>query len=531
MNVLLVLDNKLTRENTKLKTLSKYVQQHPQGWKKRWELAELLYAMGRWEQAVEEYHQVLKQQPRWIEVRLRLGKILQLMAKEAEAIEVYESALLLSRNVATQHHITGLIESCRQNYQVAVSSFESATSLEPDNAAHWLALAQVHLNLEAPVAALDCLNTVLKLNPDDITALSQSYDPLLAVGQFQEAVRRAIKVLELVPDDFQALKRLADYRSRLGLVWGEEGKQTQQLIRAALQLACQAADAYESLAYYHIFRGEWAKGVAVLQEFTEEHPNNPGGWYHYARCLFHTGDAQAGAEAILRAYGLYPNDCEIYRALCEILPVAGRLEELQPLVEEMLQRFSERWSVWATAGRALVESFKDIEGGCAVSAIGPQLQPHLADAWFRHGRVLALAGRHQEAVEALLQGWQKLPEQGSYMQSVPAAAWLGESYQALGEEATSRGWWKEARDRGLKLIDFSPATAHYWQGRALEALGDESGAMQAYRSALSHHLLYPAHAEVKEVLKQLQEPDLNLIVFKTMHGEVNEVLKQLRIIY
>lgn len=42
MNAYLVLDEKLTRQDIKLKTLSKYVEQHPTGWKKRRELAELL---------------------------------------------------------------------------------------------------------------------------------------------------------------------------------------------------------------------------------------------------------------------------------------------------------------------------------------------------------------------------------------------------------------------------------------------------------------------------------------------------------
>ncbi len=90
----------------------------------------------------------------------------------------------------------------------------------------------------------------------------------------------------------------------------------------------------------------------------------------------------------------------------------------------MLERFPKRWSVWATVGRVLVESFQDIERGCRVSAKGTQLQPQLADAWFRHGRVLTLAGRHREAVEVLEQGWQVLPQEGSAQQSVPAAVWL-----------------------------------------------------------------------------------------------------------
>lgn len=88
------------------------------------------------------------------------------------------------------------------------------------------------------------------------------------------------------------------------------------IISSALRLAADAAPAHESLAYYHVFREEWAKGVGVLEQFTQQHPNNPSGWYYYGRCLFHTGEYQRAAEAVLKAYRLYPNDCEIYRALC-----------------------------------------------------------------------------------------------------------------------------------------------------------------------------------------------------------------------
>ncbi len=86
LNAQLVLDQKPTRQDQKLKTLSQYVQKYPSGWKKRLELADLLYAIGSWEQAVEEYRQVIERQPKLIDVRLKLGKIFQLMGREAEAL-------------------------------------------------------------------------------------------------------------------------------------------------------------------------------------------------------------------------------------------------------------------------------------------------------------------------------------------------------------------------------------------------------------------------------------------------------------
>jgi len=606
LNAYLVLDSKPARIDQKLKTLSEYVQQYPSGWKKRLELANLLYAMGRIEQAVEEYRQVIDRQQPSIGVRLQLGKLLQLMGQEAEAVAVYESALANARNQATRQHISGSIALCRGDTQAAILAFESAASLEPDNAAHWLALGQVQMGRGDAVAAKRSFDRVLSLNPDDVVALIDSYDASQALGNVRQAQRRLSKALEVAPSDFGVLKRLADTRCRMRLVSGEEGKQTKQIISSLLQQAPDAADARELLAYYHVFRGESANGVGVLERFTEEHPNHPRGWYSYGRCLFHTGEYQRAAEAMLKAYRLYPQDCEIYRALCEILPLTsppvpldppqppltrgeleeaksspsrGELEEAKPsnctggtplevplfkgdlggsnrrlpapldpphpplkrgeleeakfsnckgetplevpffkgdfggssrqvtlasIVEEMLERFPDRWSVWATAGRVLVESFQEIERGCSISAKGTQLQPQLPDAWFCHGRVLAMVGKHREAVEALAQGWQLLPEEGGYLQSVSAAVWLGESYGVLGDEVASRKWLEKACQFAQELMEFDPAMACYWQGRALLGLGDVTEAVEAYRSALSRRLLYPFRGEVEEAVKRLK---------------------------
>ena len=41
------------------------------------------------------------------------------------------------------------------------------------------------------------------------------------------------------------------------------------------------------------------------------------------------------------------------------------------------------------------------------------------------------------------------------------------------------------------------AEAHYWQGKALEMLGDVPRARQAYRTALSYHLLHPTRREAR----------------------------------
>ena len=427
-----------------------------------------------------------------------------MMGTKGEAIETYKSTRTLTTKLATQEHLAGLIDTRQKSCQQAATAFAEAASIEPDNPVHWQGLGLTQLSLEAPVVALQAFDAVLKLNPNDIVALTHSYHALMAVGNFQQAWQRITIALELDPQNIRVLKLVADHRSRLGLVEDEEGKQTEGLIRAALRLAPDAADITESLAFYHLNRWEWNQGIIVLQKFVESHPCNPSGWYYYAQCLFYTGDFQAAADAILKAHQLHPQDEEIDRALCEILPNAGKLAELQLLMAEMLEQFPQRWNVWATVGRVLVESFGEVERGCAVSAKAVQLQPQMAEAWFRYGRVLALAGKHRQAIATLETGWQCLPATGGYVQSVAAAVWLGEIYRAVGEVGKSRHWCHEGCERIQELMRFYPAIAYYWQGRALSSLGNVGGALQSYYKALSHHLFYPACLEVEAALQRLQ---------------------------
>ncbi|MEQ8962616.1 MAG: tetratricopeptide repeat protein, partial [Coleofasciculus sp. C2-GNP5-27] len=176
----------------------------------------------------------------------------------------------MTRNTATFEHITGLIETCHRRSQDAAKFFEKATLLEPENRFHWLALGLTYLETEAPVEALRAFDAVLQLNPNDIVANSHSYDALMAVGDIEEAQQRLQQTLELFPQDLRSLKRRADYRCSRGLVFGKEGKQTKGIIQTMLSIAPDAAYGFDSLAQYHLLRGEWKEGVAVLQQCVEQ---------------------------------------------------------------------------------------------------------------------------------------------------------------------------------------------------------------------------------------------------------------------
>src|SRR4030095_2597642 len=157
----------------------------------------------------------------------------------------------------------------------------------------------------------------------------------------------------------------------------------------------------------------------------------------------------------------------------------------------MPERFPDQWSILTTAGQTMARWFPERNLASALSSQAPRLQPRLPRAWFGHGQVLALSGRHEEAIVALEEGWQWLPEGEGYDHSAPAAVWLAESYNALGERLKTQIWREAAAQHASELIAQSPAIGHYWQGKALESTGAPAGAVRAYQSALSENLLYP----------------------------------------
>jgi RNA polymerase sigma factor (sigma-70 family) len=498
----LMLDHKPTRQQQKLETLRAYVLQHPHGWKKHRALADLLYTMGQWPEASAVYQQVVQQRPDCFAVWLRLGELWRLSHQDDAAITAYTHALSLASRDATRHHIEGLIALCRRQPGSATQAFAAATALAPDNPAHRHSLGLTHLHAAQPVAALQAFDEALQRNPDDLLALTYSPAALHAVGQATEAQRRATHALALDPTNVLALTSLTRHLSRTGQGRGASGQSLRSMVRRALQIAPDSPEVHESLARYHMFRGEWPQGTAVLQTYTQNHPGSPRGWYYAARWSFRSGAIPEAAAAILRAYTLDPHDAAILQAACTILLAADRLAEVTPLLHSMLQQFPEHWRVWTTAGYILLHGYEEKDQACTVAARGPHLQPQLAPAWFQCGRVLALAGRHHEAIAVLQQGWNWLPAGEGEAQALPAATWLGNSYAALGNPTEARKWWTQAIHLARQLRLSQPALACYWQGKALLALGLMANAHQSLHMALQQHLFYPARQEVQTILNR-----------------------------
>ncbi|HEX4963265.1 MAG TPA: RNA polymerase sigma factor [Thermoanaerobaculia bacterium] len=95
-----------------LESLERYVQRHPRGWKKRWELALRLREAGFPEKAVFHFREAASRQPHRMELWSDLGTILLLLGCSTEAREAFEAALRRARDEVSRARLRDLIARC-----------------------------------------------------------------------------------------------------------------------------------------------------------------------------------------------------------------------------------------------------------------------------------------------------------------------------------------------------------------------------------------------------------------------------------
>lgn len=95
----------------------------------------------------------------------------------------------------------GLIYSALARHPEAVTSFEEALRLEPQDVASLVHLAAAHHQLEKYETALDVLNQAIALDPTVLEAYSLKGDMLTGAKQYQEAIACYEKVLSFNPEN------------------------------------------------------------------------------------------------------------------------------------------------------------------------------------------------------------------------------------------------------------------------------------------------------------------------------------------
>jgi RNA polymerase sigma factor (sigma-70 family) len=303
------MDRPSGRESRKVAALRTYLERHPGSWKKRLQLAELLYQTGTWSEAIELWLEVLERRPWRVDLAVKAGSALRLLGRRADAETVLAGGLAQARGEATRRHFSGLLAAHRGKSIEAAAAMRQASEFEPDNPAHKHQLAWICLESNRREEALRVLDCLLKDNPDDLVALTLGHEALLASGLLEVARRRLDHALELAPDNILFLHWMAENSMATGLSSAPKTAQTKRLLRRALRLAPHSFLVQESLGRYHILSGERERGLAFFRAFVANHPFCRRGWHHLARLLRLAGAKSEADAAAARLRALSEKPC------------------------------------------------------------------------------------------------------------------------------------------------------------------------------------------------------------------------------
>lgn len=491
-----VFEQTVKRRQQRIGTLCNYVANHERGWRKRFELANLLIAENRMEEAEEQLRSVLAIQPRHLFSALRLGRMLALQRRVAEAAEVYQTAQSHLAPGAARHHLEGLrqrtlaggifpqyaIAQREEHFALAVGSFEAAIAAEPRNLAHYHELAMTYEMWGKPVEAAAAYDAALKVDPDDVFALARSHNSLTAQGLYNLVLPRLERAVALDPNYAYALKLLVDRRASLGLVRGKEGRRTLELARRLVGRNPSSADAYDAFTRYYEMRGEYEHVVVLWRDFLSRNPESARGWTFFGTALERCGDDRGAAEAYLRSWELDPDWLDVYWRGLPILARAGRHVEARQWIVEIAHRFPNQWSLCHRIAEALLAMGEDAESALAYSRRAVELAPDLEVAWRDHGTLLLKAGRPADALQALAQAWELALQSCN-----PHALWtrlmMVRTLKALGRPDEADEVLREFEQRARECAVQSPAYAHF-PGYALLERGEHAAAERAFRAAL-----------------------------------------------
>ncbi len=210
-------------------SIIRYIAKHPGGWKKQLELAQILYAVGIWNLAEQEFRHVLKKNRRSFPAWMLLGNILMESGRSEEADDLFRKAASLVYLDASRRYLAGMSAMCRGEDAEALAAFEDACRLSPSSVTLIHARGICLFRTGNYKAALRLFGDILAERPDDIVSLAYSCEAFILLDRPEEAGKCAERMLRNNPYDFFALLRKLELDRRKGVVKKKEWKRLLRL--------------------------------------------------------------------------------------------------------------------------------------------------------------------------------------------------------------------------------------------------------------------------------------------------------------
>jgi serine/threonine protein kinase/Flp pilus assembly protein TadD len=205
-------------------------------------LGSALLAKGRLDEAIEEYRAAVSLDPGSAMAHCNLGSSLQEKSRVEHAIAEYREAIRLQNNFAEAHYNLGNALRSKNQLDEAAKEYLEAIRIKENHAEAWCNLGNTLLDQKKPRDAEAACRNAIKFNPE----LFNAYNSLGAALYRQEKLPQAVdayrKAIDLKPDFALAYSSLGSALRRLNNL-----SQAEAACRKAIELDSHFAEAHYNL--------------------------------------------------------------------------------------------------------------------------------------------------------------------------------------------------------------------------------------------------------------------------------------------
>lgn len=321
-------------------------------------LGSILQALGKLDEAAQEYALGLAIDPRMAEIHLNLGLVLQMKGKLDEAVAEYRRAVALNPTLAAAHSNLGNGLQAQGKFEEAIAHYEMAVELNPAFPEAWYNLGNSQLAQESLKDAAASYSRALVCNP----SLAEAHCNLGNVLQRQEKLEEARSHYESA---IRCKPEYADAHYNLANVLSYQGHAEQAVKEYELALHCDSmcfkahnnlGNVYRSLDRPEDAVRHYRQVPECDPEFTDAY-NNLGlallslGQHEEAiRSIERTlalkplmAEAHCNKGAVLHALNRIPEAIAAYRRALELKPGLAKATINLAMIELVLGDFASGW--------------------------------------------------------------------------------------------------------------------------------------------------------------------------------------------
>ena len=257
---------------------------------------------GKFDEALVELQRLQEKHPDNMLVIFFLGLAYESEKDFPKAIDTYESIPEESSIYPlAQFRIAAALAMMKKTDE-ALRRTESLLQKYPGMVDAALLLANLYTDKDQAAKAIEILEPMAKTSPDDERVLYSLGAAYYAAGRFKESMDAMRKVLEINPENAEALNFIGYSLAERG----ERLDEAESLILKAMKLKPDSPEIVDSLGWVYFQQGKTDKAVVLLEQAYKLEPDDPTIAEHFADACLKTGKKDMALELYRKALGLKP---------------------------------------------------------------------------------------------------------------------------------------------------------------------------------------------------------------------------------